>query len=203
MTGKFFTFDGIDGAGKSTQLALFCEYLQSVGHSVLKCRDPGTTALGESVRSLLLRKSDVQIAPTSEMLLYMTARSQLIFEVIEPALRRGQTVVSDRFLLSTLVYQGHAGGVDPQRIKMVGELATTGIDPTATFLLDLDYSTAFQRLKRDHDRMEQRGPAYFEKVRQGFLAEAYRNTDSIVVIDAARDQDVIRADIQEQVQPFI
>ena len=108
----FFSFDGVDGSGKSTQSALFVEWLRAGGYEVTVCRDPGTTALGEAIRSLLLNRSDTAIGPMSEMLLYMAARAQLVDEVIEPALQAGRVVVSDRYLLANVVYQGHAGGVN-------------------------------------------------------------------------------------------
>src|SRR5262245_46414963 len=109
----FFSFDGIDGAGKSTQVRLFVEALRARGHEVVECRDPGSTPLGERVRELLLKSgADTPIDPRSEMLLYMAARAQLVDEVIRPALKAGKVVVSDRFLLANVAYQGHAGGLD-------------------------------------------------------------------------------------------
>jgi dTMP kinase len=107
----FFSFDGIDGVGKSTQLRLFCEWLADQGLAPVVCRDPGSTPLGEQIRRVLLEsKESTPIGPRSEMLLYMAARAQLVDEVIRPALEAGRTVVSDRFLLANIVYQGYAGG---------------------------------------------------------------------------------------------
>ncbi|MCP4812538.1 MAG: dTMP kinase, partial [Planctomycetaceae bacterium] len=104
----FISFDGVDGVGKSTQAAQFVEWLQEQGHQVLRCRDPGSTELGERLRTLVLKDTKISIAAGSEMLLYMAARAQLVSEVIQPALASGKVVVSDRFLLANVVYQGHA-----------------------------------------------------------------------------------------------
>ena len=107
----FFSIDGGDGTGKSTQIERFCAWLESLGREVVTCRDPGSTPLGEAVRELLLNRHDLSIHRRSEMLLYMAARAQLVEEVIRPALDEGKTVVSDRYLLANVVYQGHAGGL--------------------------------------------------------------------------------------------
>src|SRR3990172_436367 len=124
----FFSFDGIDGVGKTTQMERFCDYLRQRGAEVVTCRDPGSTPLGERIRDILLH-SDAQtpIGRRSEMLLYMAARAQLVDEVIRPALADGKTVVSDRYLLANLVYQGYAGGIDVEAIRRVGTVAVDGI----------------------------------------------------------------------------
>ncbi|MFP6670661.1 MAG: dTMP kinase, partial [Pirellulaceae bacterium] len=116
----FISFDGVDGVGKSTQTELFVEWLREQGRTVVTCRDPGSTELGERLRTLVLKASEIKIDAESEMLLYMAARAQLVAEVIQPALAAGQVVVSDRFLLANVVYQGHAAGLDPQSIWDVG-----------------------------------------------------------------------------------
>src|SRR5688572_15800240 len=105
----FFSFDGVDGVGKSTQIQLFCQWLRESGRDVVICRDPGSTPLGEQIRSILLDSHDLAIDRRAEMLLYMAARAQLVEQVIRPALAAGQTVISDRFLIANIVYQGHAG----------------------------------------------------------------------------------------------
>lgn len=192
----FFSFDGIDGAGKSTQIELFAGWLRERGCDVVFCRDPGGTELGEAVRKILLDSSATRIGRCSEMLLYMAARAQLVEEVISPALAAGKTVVSDRFLLANVVYQGHAGGLDPQEIWRIGEAATRGISPDLTFLLDLSDEAAAGRLQRPLDRMEQQGDQFRRRLRAGFLAEAARKPDAIVVIDAARPIDVVQADVR-------
>ena len=129
----FFSFDGTDGVGKSTQIELFKNWLANNGHEVLLCRDPGSTELGERLRDLLLQKHDIAIERRSEMFLYMTARTQMVEEVIKPALAAGTTVICDRFLLANIVYQGHAGGMEADVIRQVGAVATDGIVPVLSF----------------------------------------------------------------------
>lgn len=180
----FFSFDGVDGAGKSTQMDLFCAWLRERGHDVLTCRDPGSTPLGEMLREVVLGNRALEMDVRSEMLLYMAARAQLVAEVIRPALAANQVVVSDRFLLANVVYQGHAGGLDVEAIWRVGEVATGDCRPDLTFLLDMPVEAALSRIAREHDRMEARGVEYLERVRQGFLMEASRQPD-VAVINAA------------------
>ena len=197
MMAKFYSFDGIDGAGKSTQLNLFCEHLRAAGEEVVVCRDPGSTPLGERIREIVLHADEsVSIGGRTEMLLYMAARAQLVEEVIRPALATGQTVVSDRYLLANVVYQGHAGGLDVDELWQVGAVATGGLAPDLTFLLDMPEELAAARLGSDLDRMESRGDEYRRKLRAGFLAEAERN-ERIIVVAADREIDEIQADIRQ------
>jgi dTMP kinase len=192
----FFSFDGIDGVGKSTQVRLFEETLCAHGFDVLVCRDPGSTALGERIRELLLSNdSATPINRRSEMLLYMAARAQLVDEIIRPALEAGRIVVADRYLLANVVYQGHAGGLDPQQIWDVGKIATGGLMPECVFVLDMSIKSANQRLNRSLDRMESQGDEYRERVRKGFLDEAARATDQIHVVDAGQSIETVQADI--------
>lgn len=194
---RFFSFDGIDGVGKSTQVRLFCTWLEAEGHSVVLCRDPGSTALGEQIRNILLRNDDATaIAARSEMLLYMAARAQLVDEVIRPALSAGKTVVSDRFLLANIVYQGHAGGLDLESIRQVGRVAVDGVTPDCTFVLDMDPAAALARLGRRLDRVESRGDAYRQRLRAGFLEEARVMGAAVHVIGADRDVELIQSEIR-------
>lgn len=194
----FFSFDGVDGVGKTTQMRLFCEWLESEGHEVVSCRDPGSTALGEQVRSVLLESDPgTAISPRSEMLLYMAARAQLVEEVIRPALGAGKVVVSDRFLLANIVYQGHAGGVDLAEIRAVGQVATGGLMPDLVFLLDMAPGEARLRMGSNLDRIEQRGDSYREKLRAGFLAEAAAMGDTVQVIDADRSIEETQRELRE------
>ena len=193
----FFSFDGIDGAGKSTQMSQFCEWLEERGLEVITCRDPGSTALGERIRDLLLHSDDqTPIGRRAEMLLYMAARAQMVDEIIRPALESRKTVVSDRYLLANLVYQGHAGGLDVETIRAVGSVATSGISPDATFVLDLSPEAADRRLNRTLDRMERQGADYRLRLRDGFLSEAARPGSKIYVIDADRSPDTVQTDIR-------
>jgi dTMP kinase len=199
----FFSFDGIDGSGKSTQARLFADWLRERGNDVVVCRDPGSTRLGEEVRKLLLDRDDLCISRRAEMLLYMAARAQLVEEVIKPALAAGQVVVCDRFLLANVVYQGHAGGLNVPALWQVGQVATDGVEPDLTFVLDLDDAGAAARLNRPLDRMERQGEAFRAALRAGYLAEAARRPERIVVIDAARAIDIIQTEIRQKADVFV
>lgn len=189
-------FDGIDGAGKSTQIENACRWLASrIKWPIRRLRDPGSTPLGLAMRQLLLDKHDVTIAPIAEVMLFMTARAQLVAEEIRPALARGEWVVCDRFSFSTVVYQGHAGGVDPAQIWQVNQVATQGLVPDLTIILDLPAEVARQRIQRELDRMESRGAEYFARVRDGFLLEAKRWPRGVAVVDANRSAEAIETEI--------
>ncbi|MEX2317242.1 MAG: dTMP kinase [Pirellulales bacterium] len=200
----FFSFDGIDGVGKSTQVRLFCEALRAGGRAGVDCRDPGSTPLGERIRNLLLTKDDeISISRTSEMLLYMAARAQLVEQVIRPALAAGQIVVSDRYLLANVVYQGHAGGLDVESIRRVGQIATGGLRPDCVFLLDMPPEQADGRIKRSLDRMERQGDDYRRRLRAGFLTEAARPDSRIHVIDASGAAEAVHAEIWRIATPLL
>ena len=193
----FFSFDGIDGVGKSTQARLLCESLRERGYDVIACRDPGSTPLGERIRELLLTTdADTPIGIRSEMLLYMAARAQLVDEVIRPALESGKVVVSDRYLLANVVYQGHAGGLDPDTVRDVGRIATGSTLPDCIFLLDMVPAEADRRLDRPLDRMESQGSGYRKRLQKGFLAEVPLWGNRIHVIDAAGSVESVHAEIR-------
>ncbi len=191
----FFSFDGIDGVGKSTQVRLLDEALRDHGDDVVVCRDPGSTPLGERIRELLLSSdAGTPIGRRSEMLLYMAARAQLVEQVIRPALDAGRIVIADRYLLANVVYQGHAGGLDTREIWQVGQIATRGLLPDCVFLLDMAPEGAGRRLDRPLDRMESQGDDYRERLRAGFLQEA-AGSDRIHVIAADRPIEAVQAEI--------
>jgi dTMP kinase len=175
----------------------FCHWLRQEGHDFVTCRDPGSTQLGERLRSLLLEKSATPIARRSEMLLYMASRAQLVEEVIRPALAAGKSVVCDRYLLANIVYQGHAGGLDAATIRSVGEVAVGGLLPDLTFVFDVPIPIALHRMSRDLDRMESQGVDFMERVRAGFLREVQDYPAPAVVIDAVGDLDSIQASVRE------
>lgn len=205
-SGVFFSVDGIDGAGKSTQMAKFHEWLSGFGREVVVCRDPGSTSLGESVRTILLDRHDLAIHRRSEMLLYMAARAQLVEEVIRPSLARGAIVLSDRFLLANVVYQAHAGGLPIDSTWEVGKVATDGLDPDLTLVLDLDAELAWQRLRseRTHqDRMESQGMEFLQRVRAGFIAETAAPRSPTVLIDADRPREVIQEEMRAAARPYL
>jgi dTMP kinase len=199
MLPMFLSIDGGDGAGKSTQVELLCGWLREGGHDVLACRDPGTTRLGEAVRGILLDQHDLHIDRRSEMLLYMAARSQMVEEVIRPALAQGNTVVSDRYLLANVVYQGYGGGLDVATLWEVGRIATAGLMPDLTIVLDVPADVAAVRMSGPLDRMEKQGDAFHARVREGFLAEAAKAPEKIVVVSAAGSIDEVQAEIRRAV----
>jgi dTMP kinase len=193
----FFSIDGVDGVGKSTQMTLFCQWLREQGLDVVTCRDPGSTELGEALREIVLQRHSLTIHRRSEMLIYMAARAQLVEQVIRPALEAGQTVVSDRYLLANVVYQGYAGGLDVEQVWQVGWIATANVAPNLTFVLDMDVQEASRRLDRELDRMERQGAEFRQRLRDGYLAEARRQHVRIEVIDAGQDVDAVQAAIRQ------
>lgn len=198
----FFSFDGVDGGGKTTQIALFCDWLRGAGHDVVVCCDPGSTPLGDAVRAIVLGERDLPITRRSEMLLFMAARAQLVEEIIRPALDAGRIVVSDRYLLANVVYQGHAGGLDVESLWRVGNVATGGLMPDLTFVLDLSPAEAAGRLRRPLDRMERQEETFRAALRAGYLAEAVHQPEYIVVIDAARPVEAVQAEVRRAASRF-
>src|SRR5262245_41390342 len=168
----FISLDGLDGTGKPTQCRMLVEWLTAQKVPVTACTDPGGTALGQELRKLLLFGREHRIATTTEAMLFMASRAQLVEEVIRPALDRGEVVVSDRFLLANVVYQGHAyqghaGGLCPEDLWTVGRIVTGGLEPDLTLVLDLPPDVAVARRNREADRMEERGADYYARVRTG------------------------------------
>lgn len=195
-TPRFITLDGIDGSGKSSQIGPLVEWLKHRGCRVTTCRDPGSTPAGDAIRGILLDRHDLHLSPTAEMFLYMAARAQLVQEVIRPALDRGEWVVSDRYLLANIVYQGHAGGLDPEVIRGIGSVATGGLMPDLVLLLDVDLAVSAARLDRPLDKLENRGDGYRLRLREGYRAEAARQPDRIRVIEADASVDEVGSRIR-------
>ncbi len=193
LGGRFLVFDGPDGSGKSTQFARFAEHRRSAGLAVCEVREPGGTSIGEEIRTVLLDPANTQMSLRCEMMLYMASRSQLIEETIGPALQRGDLVLADRFISSTLAYQGSAGGMDQQEILAVGRVAVAGHWPDLTVIFDVDGDVAGTRLDPQPDRVELKGANYQQKVRAGYLEQAAANPDKYLVIDASPDADSVFA----------
>jgi dTMP kinase len=170
--GFFLVLDGPDGGGKTTQAARLADWLRGRGFDVVTCRDPGGTALGNRLRAILLERDPVAISLRAEMLLYMASRAQMVVEVIRPALEAGRVVVCDRFTLSTIVYQGYAGGLGISQVDLIGQTATDQLQPDLTLILDLPTQAARARVGPARDRIEDRPADYHERVREGFLLAA-------------------------------
>jgi dTMP kinase len=197
---RFIVLEGIDGAGKSSQVEPLVTWLRSRGCSVTTCRDPGATPAGDAIRAILLDRHDLKLVPTAEMLLYMAARAQLVREVVAPSLARGEWVVSDRYLLANIVYQGHAGGLDPDTIRHVGAVATGGLEPDLVLLLDVDLETASRRLSRPLDKLENRGDEHRGRLRAGYLAEAAQRPERIAVVDSTGDPAMVQTHLRAAIE---
>lgn len=197
--GIFLVLEGVDGSGKSTQVELLGRWLCAQGHHVVRCREPGSTVAGEEIRGVLLDVHS-RLTVTCEMLLYMAARAQLVHEIVRPALAAGKTVLADRFLMSTIVYQGYASGLDVEAIRRVGLVATGGLTPTWTGVLDIDCHEAAARRNGPADRIESRADSFHEKVRDGYLLEARRDPAQVSVIDAAAAPEVVHQRVIEEVR---
>ena len=204
--------DGPEGAGKTTQAERLVGALRAEGRAAHGVHDPGSTPLSDKIRALLLDSTVSHIDPRTEVFLYMASRSEMVAQLVAPALARGETVVSDRFVSSSVAYQGYAGGLDPEVIWQVWGLVSGGIDPDLTVILDLDVDKGFTRIHGKkvlpdgqvafsflRDRMEAKDRAYHEKVRQGFLAMARARPDRFAVVDASRSPDEVAEAIREAV----
>src|SRR5437868_7640819 len=181
----FITFDGSEGYGKSTQVQLLATHLKILGVPFLVTREPGGTAIGETIRELLqFAPQSAAMTPETELLLFEASRAQLVREVIKPALERGECIIADRFFDSTTVYQGVARKLDKKIVHQLNAFAVGDCIPDITFLLDVDLETTRARLKgpRRPDRMEQQADEFYENVRDGYLEFAKWQKDRVVVI---------------------
>jgi dTMP kinase len=195
--GTFIVLDGTEGSGKSTQARLLHERLQRElgAERILLVRDPGTTRIGEHIRSVLLNPDNAEMNMRCEMLLYMAARAQMMAEVILPALAEGKTVLCDRFVSSTLAYQLGGDGLSADEIRAVADIAIRGRWPDLTVLLDMPARSSLARVKRAMDRIEQRPMEYHEQVRRNYIAQAEADPDHYRVVPADRDPQAVHADV--------
>jgi dTMP kinase len=197
--GKFIVLDGPEGAGKSTQIERLVKRLRDLGRTAVAVHDPGSTPVSERIREILLDKRLPEMDVQTEVFLYMASRAEMMARIVRPALQVGLVVVSDRFVSSTVAYQGAAGGVEPALIWDLGRMACGGIEPDLTVILDLPVEVGFSRMKRERDRIESKDRAYHEKVREGFLAMARARPDRFRVVSAARPPDEVARDIEQAV----
>ncbi len=198
-TGKFIVLDGPDGCGKTVQTKLLVDWLKEQGAIVESFREPGGTAIGEKIRQILLNPEHTQMSTRSELLLYMAARAQLWEEKIAPALKKGKSVILDRWLSSTCAYQGCAGGFGIGNVIKIAADCLERPWPDLTIILDVDLETAAKRLKRDLDRMERKGDGYHQKVREGFLKLAGQQK-KFAVIDGTADIETVRKKVLEVIK---
>ena len=186
LAGRFIVLDGPDGAGKSTQLALLASWLVDQGVRTVAAVDPGGTAIGQRIRQILLDPAAHDMGVTCEVLLYMASRAQLADQIIRPALAAGACVVCDRYISSTIAYQG-AGGADIPAIRTIGDLAVGHTWPDLTIILDVESHAGLSRVDRALDRVEAKGLEYHRRVRELFLRQAAEDPAHFTVIDAAGD----------------
>lgn len=203
MKSKFITFEGSEGCGKSTQSTLLYKYLRRKGFKVVYLREPGTSEISEKIRAILLDRRNAALSPECELLLYMAARAQVVKEIIRPALKRGKIVICDRFLDSTLAYQGYGLGIDINLIRIVGEFVTQGIKPDLTIFLDLPAQGGLKKCGRVKDRIEKRPLAYHLRVRKGYLKLAKQEPGRIKVVKLDDDKSVTQGRIRKIVLDLI
>jgi len=206
MTGTLVVFEGIDGSGKTTQLQLLSRHLVKGGHRVLCTREPGGTRIGELVRQLLLDPANGELEPRTEAFLYAAARAQHVAEKIKPALAAGQVVLCDRFYHSTLAYQGWGRGIDRGLLTGLNNLATGGLQPDLVILLDLPPEDGLVRLNnqgRMPDRLEAENRAFFQRVREGFLALAREEYLRFRVYNARQPVDTINGTVCSAVEEML
>ena len=202
MKGKFITFEGSEGCGKSTQSRLLYEYLKRKGKRAVYVREPGGTRISEKIRKILLAPEN-HMSPICETLLYMAARVQVIKEIIQPALLEGKVVICDRFLDSTIVYQGYGLGIDLGFIKRVGNFVTGGIKPDLTIFLDLPIKSGLKHRELKKDRIEKRSIAYHLRVRKGYLKLAILEPKRIKIVKVEKDKQKTQLKIRELVDRYV
>lgn len=199
--GLFITFEGSDGCGKSTQLKMAAEYLQEKKIDVISTRDPGGTPLGAKIREILLHHEG-KVATYCELFLYLADRAQHIDEKILPALAEGKTVLCDRYVDSTLAYQGYARGLDNDEILNLNNIAAKNLMPDLTFVFDVSTEIAAQRVGKIKDRMESESKEFHQRVRDGFLDLAKKYPERIKIIDANREIEKVHSDVIEILKKY-
>lgn len=205
MRGCFITFEGVEGCGKSTQIALLRDYLDAAGHEVVVTREPGGTPIAEAIREVLLDPAHGAMGDTAELLLYEAARAQHVHEKIAPALAAGQVVLCDRFADSTTAYQGAGRGLAAETLNELHRLAAHGLWPDLTLLIDLPVEAGIQRA-RDRgrkDRIEQESIDFHERVRAGFLALAKAEPTRIRIIEGEASIEAVQQAIRRAVNAVL
>lgn len=207
MRGKFITFEGPEGSGKTTQIRALGEYLSERGRDVLITREPGGTGIGDQIRAVLHDVRNTAMLPNTEILLYSASRAQIVGEVIRPALARGQVVLCDRYADSTMAYQGYGHGLDREALRQITRFATGGLAPDLTLYLDIAVEAGLQRKLRafqagesELNRMDRKELAFHQRVRQGYLEMAAAEPSRWVVIDASLPIEEVQRAIRRRVE---
>jgi len=202
--GKFITFEGPEGSGKSTHVKRLTQFLEDQGIDVVATREPGGTALGERIRNMIQHSADEEIPVyRTELLLFLASRAQHVEQLIIPKIKAGSWVLCDRFYDSTMAYQGYGRGLDLQELKRLNSFAVNGLNPDLTILIDVSPETSRKRLAHRHssgeikpDRIEKEEAEFHERLRSGFLEMAEQEQDRFYVVNAERDRHVVMEDIR-------
>lgn len=200
-TGVFIAFEGIDGSGKSTQIHALQERLRERGIAAVVIREPGGTPVGEQIRQILLDRP-FEMEPLTELLLYEASRSELTRTVLRPALARKQVVLADRFAMASLAYQSYGRGLDFTLVQQFNRIATDGIEPSLTIILDVPVEIAFARKRSAFDRLERAGREFHERVRQGYR-ELAQQTPGSLLLDGTRPAAELAEQIWSAVRPLL
>ncbi len=194
----FITFEGPEGCGKTTQIQELTAFLQGAGHRVFATREPGGTAIGDQVRTVLLNRENTSMLPRTEILLFQASRAQLVEQVIRPRLAQGYVVLCDRFADSTIAYQGYGYGIDLEKLRAIVDFAVMGLKPDLTLLLDLDVAEGLKRRSADGDwnRLDVYDLDFYQRVRQGYHELAAAEPDRWAVVDASRPPEAVQQDIR-------
>ena len=205
MSGLFITMEGTDGAGKTTQINMLRESLDNRGYHVVCVREPGGTPIGEKIRSIIIDKENGEMCNMAEAMLYAAARAQLVEEVIVPVLIRGGLIISDRFVYSSIVYQGYARGMGERRIKNLNRYAIDDLEPDITFFLKLKPEDGLKRKRSqaELDRIESENFNFHQRVYDGYVSLARRNKKRIRMIDALKEPDEIHSEIINEIDKLL
>ena len=204
--GLFITFEGTDGAGKTTQIQRLTADLRQTGYDVCLTREPGGTPISEQIRDMLLNPDHSEMAATTELLLYAASRAQHVSEVIKPALEAGKVVISSRFADAMVVYQGYGRGLDLERINHLNRIATDGVTPDVTFVLDLPVEIGLQRVQNSRgglDRLEREKIEFHRRLREGYRILAKQEPQRLKIIDSQVNSEQVYAQIQAIIQPLL
>ena len=198
MAGSLITFEGIDGSGKSTQIQMLEHEFNKLGIEYKTFREPGGTELSEKIRAILLDKENIELISTSESLLFAAARAQLTAEKIKPAIEKGEFVICDRFTDSTIAYQGYGRGLDIKQLEEINYIATGGLTPDITFILDISPEAAAVRMEAEaSDRMEETGVDFFRRIRGGYRQIKDQNPNRYRLINGEQSSENVFKEIKE------
>ena len=203
--GRFITFEGVEGSGKTSQISRSAERLRRLGWAVIETREPGGTSVAEQIRDVMLNRGNEQLTPLTEAFLIMAARSQHVEEVIRPALAGGAVVLCDRFSDSTMAYQGYGRGLDLPSLRRLNRLAAAGLKPDMTIVFDVPVTVGLQRRRahRDTNRLDMESVAFHERVRKGFLQLARREPRRMKIVDSGVSQAEVSTIVLELIERLL